>query len=75
MKICLLGDNGSVHVQKWVEALHQIDKIELHVITFKKGNCLEDVKYHFLDNNINFRRDPTFMITRIMKKKIFKLKN
>ena len=48
MKIILLGENGSVHIQKWIRALADRADIEMHVITFDRGVKYDDVHYHYL---------------------------
>ena len=48
MKICILGENGSVHVQKWIGAIAQTEGIELHVISFNRGHQYDGVFYHDL---------------------------
>src|ERR1051325_5937881 len=46
MKLCILGDNGSTHIQKWVRAIAEYKNIELHVISFDKGIKFDGVSYH-----------------------------
>ncbi len=46
MKVCLLGENGSVHIQKWIQAIAAYEQIELHVITFDRGVKFLNVTYH-----------------------------
>lgn len=46
MKICLLGENGSVHVQKWIKAIAAYEQIDLHVITFDRGVKFDNVTYY-----------------------------
>lgn len=48
MKICYLGYNGSIHNQKWIEALSQNSEIELHVISPGGGVMFENVRYYRL---------------------------
>ncbi|MEX1190261.1 MAG: glycosyltransferase [Bacteroidia bacterium] len=48
MKLIILGENGSVHVQKWIIAIASVPGIELHVITFKRGPEQPQVHYHYL---------------------------
>ncbi len=58
MKIILLGENKSVHIQKWVQAISLSPNIELHVICFDRGVKFEKVTYHtlhpYLNNKIDF---------------------
>lgn len=49
MRIVILGENGSVHVQKWIAAIACCQDIELHVITFDRGIKFDGVTYHMLD--------------------------
>lgn len=46
MKICLLGENGSVHIQKWIQAIAVHSHIDLHVITFDRGVKFDNVTYY-----------------------------
>lgn len=48
MRIVILGENGSVHIQKWISAIVGCKDIELHVISFDRGVKVEGVKYHYL---------------------------
>lgn len=48
MRIVILGENGSVHIQKWISAIAGCNDIELHVISFNRGVKVEGVKYHYL---------------------------
>ena len=65
MKICYLGENGSVHNQKWIRALIQVHEIELHVITFDRGLIFEGAEYHFLKMYSGNRIDYFLNIPRI----------
>lgn len=73
MKICLLGDNGSVHVQKWVHALAKENEIELHVITFDRGIKFEGVIYHYLKPFFNNKLDYFFNVS-LLKRLIDEIK-
>lgn len=57
MVVCYLADNGSVHNQKWIEALSKIVGLELHVIAFKRGVEFNHVHYHFLKRHTNNKLD------------------
>lgn len=57
MRVVILGENGSVHVQKWVKAINEYKEIELHVITFDRGVKYEGVTYHFLKIFFNNKLD------------------
>ena len=46
MKIIILGENGSVHIQKWIKAIASNSSIELHVISFDRGLKYDGVTYH-----------------------------
>lgn len=48
MRLILLGENGSVHIQKWIRALADTGRIELHVVTFPRGVEFAGVHYHYL---------------------------
>lgn len=57
MKICILGENGSVHIQKWIKALSLQTELEIHVITFNRGAKFEGVHYHYLKKITNSKLD------------------
>jgi glycosyltransferase involved in cell wall biosynthesis len=48
MKICYLGENISVHNQKWIRALSKQENVDLHVITPDRGVKFENVHYYYL---------------------------
>lgn len=48
MKIVILGENSSVHIQKWIAGIAACEGVELHVITFDRGFKFEGVTYHSL---------------------------
>lgn len=70
-KICILGDNGSVHIQKWIKGISAYSHIELHVITFDKGVKIQNVSYHFLKvrtgNKLDYLLNVFFVKKRIEK--------
>lgn len=57
MKIVLLGENISVHIQKWIKAIASYDNVELHVITFDQGVQYSNVKYHYMKKYTKTRID------------------
>ncbi|MFM2285786.1 MAG: hypothetical protein RLZZ543_1283, partial [Bacteroidota bacterium] len=65
MKIVLLGENGSVHIQKWIRALADSGKLELHVISFERGATFENVHYHFLQRITSTKLDYVLNIGRV----------
>ena len=67
MKICILGDNGSVHIQKWIYALATHLEIELYLITFDKGIKYKNVNYLFLKSYTNTKLDYLLNIFRVRK--------
>lgn len=73
MRICLLGDNGSVHVQKWVHALAKENEIELHVIAFDRGVKFEGAIYHYLKPFFNNKLDYFFNVS-LLKRLIEEIK-
>lgn len=46
MKIVILGENSSVHIQKWIAAIAGCNGVELHVISFDRGVKFDGVTYH-----------------------------
>lgn len=48
MKIVILGENGSVHVQKWIQGIAACAGVQLHVISFDRGVKFAGVTYHSL---------------------------
>ncbi len=67
MKLCVLGDNSSVHIQKWIKALAEKKELEIHVITFNKGVQFDNVKYHYIKNYSNTRFDFFLNAFRVRK--------
>ena len=65
MKICLLGFNGSVHIQKWIIALSKKADIDLHVITPDRGTRFEGVTYHYLKEFTGTRIDYILNFVRV----------
>ncbi len=73
IKVALLGENGSVHIQKWVKAISLYPDVELHVISFNRGVQFENVQYHNLDILLNNKIDYLLNV-RNVKKIITKIK-
>ncbi len=67
MRVCLLGNNKSVHIQKWVEALSKSKEIDLHVVTFDEGLKFKNVTYHLLINYAGNKLDYLFNIPKLRK--------
>lgn len=65
MKVVLLGENGSVHIQKWIKALAETGKVELHVITFQRGAMYDGVHYYFLKKITGSKLDYLLNIPRV----------
>jgi glycosyltransferase involved in cell wall biosynthesis len=71
MKVCIIGQNISVHIQKWIKAISMYEDIELHVITFDKGLKFENVNYHYIYSYTNSKLDYVLNllnVKRILKK-------
>jgi len=67
MRLIILGENGSVHVQKWIIAIAAVADIELHVVTFKRGPEYPNVKYHYLKNFLGNKLDYLLNTFRFKK--------
>ena len=65
MTILLLGENGSVHIQKWIRALADRAEITMHVITYERGVMYDDVHYHFLKPITNTKLDYVLNASRV----------
>lgn len=57
MKVAILGENGSVHVQKWIRALADFTDLKIHVITFDRGVKYPDVEYYYLKKKLGNKLD------------------
>jgi glycosyltransferase involved in cell wall biosynthesis len=70
MKLVLLGENKSIHVQKWVQAISMYKEIELHVISFDRGVKFDNVTYHplkiFLGNKVDYFLN-VFLVKKYIK--------
>ena len=70
MKICFLGDAGSVHILRWIEYFRE-NGHEVHVISF--NNCdIDGVNMHFVGDSIEI--DSSGGNTSYLKK-IFAIRN
>ena len=65
MKILILGDNNSVHIQKWIKAVADYPEVVLDVITFDKGVKIEGVNYHFLKKITGTKLDYFLNVLRV----------
>jgi glycosyltransferase involved in cell wall biosynthesis len=73
MKLVLLGENKSIHVQKWVQAISMYKEIELHVISFDRGVKFDNVRYYPLKEYLGNKLDY-FLNAFLVKKYIKKIK-
>ncbi len=71
MKICILGNNGSIHIQKWVQALSNRESLEVHVISFDQGTKFENVIYHYLKPY--FKNKADYLLNVPLLNKIIKI--
>ncbi len=67
MKIVILGENVSVHIQKWINAISQEKSIDLHVITFDRGVKYENVTYHYINLLTNSKLDYFLNIPKVKR--------
>lgn len=65
MRICYLGDNGSVHNQKWISSLSLLSGIDLHVVTFNHGVKFENVNYHYLKEYSHSKIDYLLNVPKV----------
>jgi glycosyltransferase involved in cell wall biosynthesis len=70
MKLVLLGENGSVHIQKWILGISESKDIDIHVISFERGIRFPGVSYHFIQPITKTRFD--FFLSVFKVKKIIK---
>jgi glycosyltransferase involved in cell wall biosynthesis len=71
MKLVLIGENGSVHIQKWILGIAQSDDIELHVISYQRGIEVPGVQYHFIQPLTKTKLDfflNVFKVKNIIRK-------
>ncbi|MFI5151061.1 MAG: glycosyltransferase [Bacteroidia bacterium] len=71
MKVCLIGNNGSVHVEKWVKAIAGFEDIQLHVISFDKGVHFPGVTYHALKKQTGTKLD--YLLNASLTKKLIRV--
>ncbi len=67
IKVVILGENGSVHIQKWIQALALHKILELHVISFDRGVKYPEVKYYPLKIFFNNKIDYLLNVKRVNK--------
>ena len=67
MRVVIIGENKSVHIQKWIEAISYKKGVELHVISFDRGVKFENVFYYPLHIFFNNKLDYFINIFRIRK--------
>lgn len=70
MRICLVGDNSSVHVQKWVSGIASQKNVELHVLSFNLEVQFSGVSYHQLTNYLGNKLDyilNTWRVRQLVK--------
>lgn len=65
MKVVILGENVSVHIQKWIKAIACDPSIELHVITFDRGVKFESVTYHPLTKITGTKADYILNVYKV----------
>lgn len=57
IKICILGQNFSVHLQKWIKAIYENGNFEVHVVTYDKGTKFSGITYHYISQYTNTKLD------------------
>lgn len=72
-KVCIIGDNGSVHIQKWIKGISDYTNLEIHVITFDKGIKISGVTYHYMKVRMGNKLDY-FLNSFFVKNEIKKIK-
>lgn len=71
MKICFLGDAGSVHIRRWVEFFRDSGN-EVHLISFRYAK-IDGIKLYNLDESVNSNGNNIHYIKNIFKiRKIIK---
>ena len=73
MKICFLGDAGSIHVRRWIEFFRDTGN-EVSVISFRNAD-IKGIKLYYIGNSININSDggnasylkKLFVIKRLIK--------
>ena len=70
-KLVLLGENVSVHVQKWIKGILNHPEVDIHVITFDRGTKFEGVTYHYIKKYTGSKLDyflNVFKVKNIIRK-------
>jgi L-malate glycosyltransferase len=67
MKLCIIGQNSSPHIQKWINAISEFKTIDIHVITFNDGIKYETVHYHYLKAYTNTKFDYILNLVNVKK--------
>ena len=65
MKIVIIGENNSVHIQKWIIAIAGSKDVELHVISFDRGVKFDGVTYHSLSKMTGTKIDYILNVFRV----------
>ena len=55
MKICFLGDAGSVHTRRWIEFFRDNGN-DVHLISFRKAN-IDGIKFYYMGDSISINSD------------------
>lgn len=55
MKICFLGDAGSVHTRRWIEFFRDNGN-EVHLISFRNAD-IDGIKFYYMGDSININSD------------------
>lgn len=67
MKVVLLGENISVHIQKWIKGIASQPGVELHVLSFDHGVKFEGVSYHPLKKITGNKLDYLLNLFRVKR--------
>ncbi|GAA0758159.1 glycosyltransferase [Clostridium sartagoforme] len=70
MKICFLGDAGSIHTKRWIEFFRD-SGTEVHLISFRNAN-IPGIKFYYMGDSINIDGDGG---NKEYLKKLFKIKS
>src|SRR5665213_2206000 len=65
MKVIILGDNNSPHIQKWISAIALCKGMELHVICFDGGVRFDGVNYHLLSKVTGTKIDYLLNVLKV----------
>lgn len=65
MRVVLLGENSSVHIQKWIKAIASQPGVELHVLSFDHGVKFEGVSYYPLKKITGTKLDYLLNLYRV----------